>query len=148
METAKSPALARPSTCQVSDVELAGLTVPDCPAFGRFEETEKSDPTCRPTEALTPPRRQDRRSEKPEKSHKPGAWPDQDVDVTENVLGAGKIEDVEFCQKSFLLTFSKNWMINFELLKKSLKKVDQQNLNHADQVPFLLTFPKNLTTRF
>ena len=50
-----------------------------------------------------------------------------------NVLGAGKIEDVEFCQKSCLLTFSKNWMVNFELLKKSLKKIDQQNLNHAGQ---------------
>jgi hypothetical protein len=50
-----------------------------------------------------------------------------------NVLGAGKIEDVEFCQKSFLLTFSKNWMVNFEFLKNSLKKVDQQDLNHADQ---------------
>jgi hypothetical protein len=45
------------------------------------------------------------------------------VDVTENVLGADKIEDVEFCQKSFLFTFSKNWIINFELLKKSLEKV-------------------------
>ena len=70
-------------TTKVSDVELAELTVPDCHAFGRFEETEKSGPTCRPAEALTPPRRQDRRSEKPEKSHKPGAWPAQDVDVTE-----------------------------------------------------------------
>ena len=50
-----------------------------------------------------------------------------------NVLGAGKIEDVEFCQKSCLLTFSKNWMVNFELLKKLLKKIDQQNLSHADQ---------------
>ena len=50
---------------------------------------------------------------------------------TSSVLA--KFEDVEFCQKSFLLTFSKNWMINFELLKKWLKKVDQQNLTHADQ---------------
>ena len=35
--------------------------------------------------------------------------------------------------KSFLLTFSKNWMVDFDLLNKSLEKVDQQDLNHADQ---------------
>ena len=50
-----------------------------------------------------------------------------------NVLGAGKIEDVEVSQKSFLLPFSKNWVVNFELLKKSLKKIDQQHLNRRSR---------------
>ena len=39
---------------------------------------------------------------------------------TSSVLA--KFEDVEFCQKSFLFTFSKSWMINFELLKSRSRK--------------------------
>ena len=63
-----------------------------------------------------------RRSVSPEKSHKQGDRPGRDADVKENVLGCGQDEDVELCAKVVLLTFSNNWMVNFELLKKSLRK--------------------------
>ena len=44
----------------------------------------------------------------------------------ESVLWAGEVEDGNFGQSSVPLHFPKNRMTNFELLKKSLKKVDRQ----------------------
>ena len=129
-------------TTKVSDVELAELEVPDCHSFGWLKRP-RSDPTCRPTQAFTPSRRQDRRCNLcrcvvEEVSRGPEVEVRDPRSLTNQALGQIKmwtspktssvlaIEDVEFCQTSFLLTFLNNWMMSFELLKKSLKKSTRQ----------------------
>ena len=48
------------------------------------------------------------------------------MDVVENDLGGGRLKKTSSPQKLFLLASSETWMTNFELLKKSQKRVAWQ----------------------